>query len=128
MRFTKKSFLFQTQEDADKYILSTGFYGVDVKHQYPNFIKYYVMAEYFLYEKNRYSYGTTQESITDTSISQLHYVEPPYEEQVAIADYLDDKLKSIDDIIHNIETKAERLIEFKNTLINEIITGKVKEI
>jgi type I restriction enzyme S subunit len=56
----------------------------------------------------------------------LHYVKPPYDEQVAIANYLDEKTSKIDSIIESIGKKIEVLKEFRKTLINDVVTGKVK--
>jgi type I restriction enzyme S subunit len=125
MRFTDKCLIF-TNYDLEKYILSTGFSGIKIKNDYIEFVKYYLMSSYFKYEKDIYSYGTTQESINDTYIAMLHYVKPPYDEQVAIANYLDEKTSKIDSIIESIGKKIEVLKEFRKTLINDVVTGKVK--
>lgn len=51
---------------------------------------------------------------------------PPIKEQQQIADYLDAKTTIIDKIIKNIETQITTLKELRKTLINEVVTGKVK--
>jgi type I restriction enzyme S subunit len=51
---------------------------------------------------------------------------PPYEEQVEIANYLDEKISKIDSIAEVIGKKIEVLKEFRKTLINDVVTGKVK--
>ncbi|MCD8399909.1 restriction endonuclease subunit S [Tenacibaculum finnmarkense] len=51
---------------------------------------------------------------------------PPLKEQQAIANYLDDKTQTIDTIIKNIENQITTLKELRKTLINEVVTGKVK--
>ena len=50
----------------------------------------------------------------------------PPEEQKAIADYLDIKTAQIDQIIQTINTQIERLKELRKTLINDVVTGKIK--
>ncbi|TVZ23457.1 type I restriction enzyme S subunit [Dokdonia sp. Hel_I_63] len=47
-------------------------------------------------------------------------------EQQQIADYLDAKTATIDKIVKNIETQIVTLKELRKTLINEVVTGKVK--
>ena len=47
-------------------------------------------------------------------------------EQQQIADYLDAKTNTIDKIVNNIETQITTLKELRKTLINEVVTGKVK--
>lgn len=51
---------------------------------------------------------------------------PPIKEQQQIADYLDVKTTTIDKIVNNIETQITTLKELRKTLINEVVTGKVK--
>lgn len=51
---------------------------------------------------------------------------PPVEEQTAIADYLDNKTNTIDAILTNITKQIEGLKELRKTLINDVVTGKLK--
>ena len=51
---------------------------------------------------------------------------PSFEEQVEIANYLDEKTINIDKVIKTIGTKIELLKEFRKTLINDVVIGKVK--
>ncbi len=47
-------------------------------------------------------------------------------EQKAIADYLDAKTAHIDRIVETIDTQIEKLKELRKTLINDVVTGKIK--
>ena len=51
---------------------------------------------------------------------------PPYTKQKAITDYLDAKTAHIDHIIETINTRIEKLKELRKTLINDVVTGKIK--
>lgn len=51
---------------------------------------------------------------------------PSLKEQKEIANYLDNKTNQIDQIIKTIETTITLQKEFRKTLINDIVTGKVK--
>lgn len=51
---------------------------------------------------------------------------PPYEEQIKIANYLIEKTSKIDQIITNIQTQIATLKELRKTLINDVVTGKIK--
>jgi type I restriction enzyme S subunit len=51
---------------------------------------------------------------------------PPLSDQKAIAGYLDTKTAQIDKIIQTINTQIEKLKELRKTLINDVITGKIK--
>ncbi len=51
---------------------------------------------------------------------------PPLKEQIEIADYLDEKTSKINEIILTIDKNIEVLNEFRKTLINDAVTGKIK--
>jgi type I restriction enzyme S subunit len=53
---------------------------------------------------------------------------PPVTEQQEIAEYLDTKTAQIDQIIQTINTQIEKLKELRKTLINDVVTGKIKVI
>lgn len=56
----------------------------------------------------------------------IHVAIPKYREQKAIADYLGKKISYIDRIIEIINTEIEKLKELRKTLINDVVTGKIK--
>ena len=51
---------------------------------------------------------------------------PPIAEQKSIADYLDTKTAQIERFIQSINTQIEKLKELRKTLINDVVTGKIK--
>lgn len=51
---------------------------------------------------------------------------PPLDEQIEIANYLDEKTQKIDAIISNIGKQIEVLRELRKTLINDVVIGKIK--
>lgn len=51
---------------------------------------------------------------------------PPLDEQTKIADFLDKKTQTIDNIVININKQIEALKELRKTLINDVVTGKIK--
>lgn len=53
---------------------------------------------------------------------------PEYEDQKAIADYLDTKSAHIDRIFQTINCQIATLQELRRTLINDVVTGKIKVI
>lgn len=60
------------------------------------------------------------------SFYALEVAIPEYKEQKAIADYLDIKTTHIDRIVETINTQIENLKELRKTLINDVVTGKIK--
>jgi restriction endonuclease S subunit len=51
---------------------------------------------------------------------------PPLNEQIKIVSYLDKKILTIDNISKTITTKITLLKEFRKTLINDTVIGKIK--
>lgn len=56
----------------------------------------------------------------------IEFAFPEYAEQKAIADYLDEKTPKIDQIVIAINAQIEKLRELRKTLINDVVTGKIK--
>jgi len=54
----------------------------------------------------------------------IQIIVPPKEEQIQIANYLDEKTSKIDKIVSKINDQIETLKEFRKTLINDIVTGE----
>jgi restriction endonuclease S subunit len=50
---------------------------------------------------------------------------PPLPEQTQIANFLDHKTKQIDELSSNEQRSIELLKEYRQTLISEVVTGKI---
>lgn len=87
-----------------------------------NYMKYAVQIS----TKHNKRIDTNGAKIMNNEMKIIFVVEPPYEEQVQIASYLDEKTLKIDSIVEAIGKKIEVLKEFRKTLINDVVTGKVK--
>lgn len=61
-------------------------------------------------------------------LKNTHIPCPPIREQKDIANYLDEKTAKIDRIVATITTQIEKLKELRKTLINDVVTGKIKVI
>ncbi len=59
-------------------------------------------------------------------LKNFNIVQPPKEEQAEIAIYLDAKTSTIDKITTNLQTQINILKELRKTLINDVVTGKIK--
>ena len=51
---------------------------------------------------------------------------PPLNEQIEIGRYLDEKTTQIDTILSNIGEQINKLTQLRKTLINDVVTGKIK--
>lgn len=68
------------------------------------------------------------QTIRYDEIKKTLFILPPLKEQTAIAQYLDEKTNKIDQITANLSQQIEALKELRKTLINEVVTGKVRVI
>ena len=92
------------------------------------YLIYAFTSEYVKYYMSLQSLGSTRESINTEILSNCILLVPNYDEQVEIAHYLDTKTAQIDQIIQTINTQIEKLQELRKTLINDVVTGKIKVI
>ena len=69
---------------------------------------------------------TNGAKIMSNEMAFIQIVAASLSEQEAIADYLDTKTAQIDQIIQTINTQIEKLKELRKTLINDVVTGKIK--
>jgi len=69
---------------------------------------------------------TNGAKIMSNEMRIINIIYPPLSEQVAIATYLDEKTQKIDSIVSNIKAQIETLTELRKTLINDVVTGKIK--
>ena len=54
------------------------------------------------------------------------YIPTTINEQNNIVKYIDTKTQTIDMIVDNINTQVLKLKELRKTLINDVVTGKIK--
>ena len=72
--------------------------------------------------------GITRVGLGQSAISDALTPVPPLPEQTSIAAYLDTKTAQIDRIVSTINTQIDKLKELRKTLINDVVTGKIKVI
>jgi type I restriction enzyme S subunit len=64
--------------------------------------------------------------IYSKNIKEIKTPIPPLKEQLQIVEHLDIKTKEIDDLVHLEQKKIDLLKEYRQSLISEVVTGKVK--
>ncbi len=87
------------------------------------------MLYWFMMSKNylvSLSYGGGQPNVSQQTIKELRLVYPELNEQQRIIVYLDTKTDQIEQIITTITTQIQTLQELRKTLINDVVTGKIK--
>lgn len=94
---------------------------------YLNFKKYMLNNDFVQYYFSHSATGTTRKILGLNTFYNLKVVFPPtIKEQTEIATYLDHKTQTIDKIVGNIQNQITTLKELRKTLINDVVTGKIK--
>lgn len=90
------------------------------------FLKYLLMTDMFEKYVALLSAGSAQPNISMRQIQDFKIPLPPKETQQKIATYLDEKCSQIEKTIQNQQQVIEKLKAYKQSLITEAVTGKVK--
>lgn len=109
-----------------EYIFSTGFAILEPNGISPKFLANSVRSDYFTDQVTYNSKGMSYPAINSTDLSCLWLSIPPIQEQQQIVAYLDEVTGKIDQAIAQKQEQISQLKEYKQSLINEVVTGKVK--
>lgn len=103
-------------------------FSIRVNQQYfiPKFFYYQCIDPMFYASLRVDATGTTFQSIKQNKLKKSKLTLPPKETQEKIATYLDEKCSQIEQTIQNQQQVIEKLKAYKQSLITEAVTGKVK--
>lgn len=86
----------------------------------------YAACQLELVDLENYLTGSTQPKLTQDNLGIIPLVLPPIEEQEAITAALDVKTAEINALIEAKRSMADKLSEYRRSLISEAVTGKFK--
>ncbi|WP_270980742.1 restriction endonuclease subunit S [Campylobacter upsaliensis] len=124
----------ETKEDIGKCICYLGnekaYVGGDVivlrqMGQDSLFLSYVLNSDYIKYQKAVISKGEIIIHIYASNLRDLKIPLPPLQEQKEIAAFLDSKVAQINSAIEKTKKQIELVKEYKNTLINEAVCGRI---
>jgi type I restriction enzyme S subunit len=92
----------------------------------PYYLTYLVNSECIRIQKELNSKGEIIVHIYQKNFYEIHFTLPPLSEQEDIVSYLDDKTSQIDKKIDIEKKKIELLKEYRQSLISNVVTGKIK--
>lgn len=90
------------------------------------FLLQYLQAMYINIRADSSGLGSTKGAITCQSIKKFNIPIPPKSEQLLIIEYVENVNNKIVTAISLKEQEIEKLKEYKTSLINEVVTGKIK--
>ena len=95
----------------------------------PVFYDYYFKVQYWLMAFFAHGNGVSFENrwtLNNETLQNYPIVAPSFETQQRIASYLDKKCSKIEETIQNQQQVIEKLKAYKQSLITEAVTGKIK--
>jgi type I restriction enzyme S subunit len=108
-------------------IVSTWFAVIQPQNKMDNkYLYYQLLSEAFIQKVVANSKWVSYPAINSTELWVLKILIPSIEEQKAIADYLDSSTSQIDKTIKAVGKSIDLLTEYKQSLISNVVTGKVK--
>lgn len=123
-----KAALLDEEVPSETYLNSfcKGF-RITSKNVVPKFLNWLLYSSVYRENLLVQGKGFTRINLKMNKINDFEIIIPKTcEEQTQIADYLDDKTQQIDTIVKNIEKQVDTLSELRKTLINDVVTGKIK--
>lgn len=91
----------------------------------PRFYNYYFKLQYWLGAFFAHGYGVSFDNrwtLSYEALSKYPIVLPPSEEQIKIADFLDEKCAEIDNLSEDIQKQIEILNDYKKSVITRAVT------
>lgn len=102
--------------------VDTMFYCICKRLYSTKFIYYCAITIPFHY----YSTATALPSMTQSDLNNHKFAMPSLSEQIEIIDYLETTIAKFDKVSQKYQTQIDRLKKYKNILINQAVTGKIK--
>jgi type I restriction enzyme S subunit len=97
-------------------------------HIYNPYYNYVFRTVMFADEFYRWGYGIVNDlwSTKWSSMKRIYIQNPPMDEQIAIVNYLDKRLVVLDGLIADINAQIEKLKQYRQIVIHDAVTGKIK--
>ena len=91
----------------------------------PKLLFYLVRSEWFISKVISKSVGVSYPGIQTEKLMSIKVLLPPISEQTQIVEYLDEQTQKIDSTIEKETQRIELLKEYRQSLISEVVTGKI---
>ncbi|MFX0557204.1 restriction endonuclease subunit S [Maribacter sp. CXY002] len=102
-------------------------FRIKQKHCNPYFLNYLLLSDYYRQILIIEGKGFTRINLKMEKVNNFEvYLPKNLSEQSDIVSYLDHKTQTIDKIVGNIQNQITTLKELRKTLINDVVTGKIK--
>ena len=114
----------RTALSRERGIITSAYVTISPKTEMDTRFYHYLFHAYDI-NKVFYNLGNgVRQGLNYSELSRLMALEPPKNEQIAIANFLDTKCAEIDAIILGKKNQLDTLVQYKQSLIYEYVTGK----
>jgi len=115
-------------KDKSNFVYSTGFAVLEPLSSiiYPKYLTYIVKSNFFTNQVDIKSKGMSYPAINSTDLSNLFTLIPLFQEQKQIVNFIENQTLKIDNAIDLQQKQIDKLKEYKTSLIDSIVTGKVR--
>lgn len=112
----------------DKAILNSGLFVIrNLKEDYITKYLYWILkSKCFLDYIGYLETGSTIKHLYQETFENFSFPLPSKKQQKEIIEYIEIRVSKIDEIINDIYAQIDKFIEFKQSMIDEAVTGKVK--
>lgn len=108
-------------------IITSAYVALEVLNETLNSEYFYFQLHTFDIKKMFYGMGGgLRQNLNYNELKKIKIAVPPPEEQPQIVSYIQEKVSAIDSQISSIEKQIANLNEYKQSLISDVVTGKVK--
>ncbi|WP_458451441.1 restriction endonuclease subunit S [Fibrobacter sp.] len=109
-------------------IVSPAYYVCDLDFENKDFFSIAIRSKAYIPFFTMYSKGirVDQWDLSPIGLKTIPFFIPPADEQDKIVSFVKDKMERIDSQIASIENQIANLNEYKQSLISDVVTGKVK--
>ncbi|MFC5602689.1 restriction endonuclease subunit S [Sporosarcina koreensis] len=104
--------------------LSFGAFTTVFRSEYNSFVYYVLNSGFFAAQLGTYLTSTINQ-LTIGNLNNMEIVMPPLKEQKKITQYLQQETSNLNHLIERIEEQIQKLKEYRQSLIYEVVTGKI---
>ncbi|MFZ3576178.1 restriction endonuclease subunit S [Tenacibaculum finnmarkense] len=114
-------------EDNEKYLLNQRVAKITVKDGFePEYLIHLLRSDSYLNQLYCLPSGTKQANLSNDNVINITMPIPPLKERIKISSYIEKSSEKIARAIGLKSEEIEKLKEYKSSLINSVVTGKVR--
>ncbi|BDR85082.1 restriction endonuclease subunit S [Clostridium tetani] len=95
------------------------------KNEDEYFYNYFIQTKIYQEQLMSYAKTSAQSGVYMNDIINTYVLKVPLNEQVQIVEYLNTKVKEINSLVLGVQKQIEKLKEYRQSLISEVVTGKI---